>query len=318
MKTQVPCKTGMVHRLYKDKWIITRRDFLKASVLAGVSAASLPGCSQILSAGTKARFGIVTDSHYADTDVRNNRFYRESTVKMTECVEIMNRQKVDFLVELGDFKDQDDPAVEERTISHLQAIEKVFQQFQGPKYHVVGNHDIDSISKSQFLENITNTNIRAGSAYYSFDSRGIHFVVLDANYRKDETAYDQGNYTWTDTHISNIQLEWLRRDLTGVSLPAIILIHQLLDGDGSHYVDNAKEVRSILQASGKVLAVFQGHKHAGDYNMIEGIHYYTLKAMVDGSGPENNSYAIVEILDYNNIMVTGYRKAVSRKLSLFV
>lgn len=308
----------MDHRQYKNKWIITRRDFLKASVLAGFSAATLPGCSQIISPGTKARFGIVTDSHYADTDVRNNRFYRESTVKMTECVELMNRQNVDFLVELGDFKDQDDPAVEERTISHLRAIERVFQRFQGPKYHVIGNHDIDSISKEQFLENITNTNIRAGSAYYSYDSRGIHFIVLDANYCEDETAYDHGNFIWTDTHIPNVQLEWLRRDLAAVSLPVIIFIHQLLDGDGSHYVDNAKEVRSILQASGKVLAVFQGHKHAGNYSIIEGIHYYTLKAMVDGSGPENNSYATVEVRNDNCIIVTGYRRAENRKLSLSV
>jgi predicted MPP superfamily phosphohydrolase len=315
VKSQVPYKTQMVHRLYKDKWIITRRDFLKASVLAGISAASLPGCSCLNRSGTKARFGIVTDSHYADTDARDGRCYRESTGKMAECVELMNEQKVDFLIELGDFKDQDEPAVEERTISHLRAIEKVFRQFQGPKYHVLGNHDVDSISKEQFLENITNANIRAGSAYYSFDSRGIHFVVLDANYRKDGTTYDRGNFTWTDTHIPDIQLEWLRQELTATSLPVIIFVHQLLDGEGNLYVDNAGDIRNVLKASGKVLAVFQGHKHDGDCNNIEGIHFYTLKAMVVGSGAENNSYATVEVLGDNDIIVTGYRKALSRELS---
>lgn len=307
----------MIHNQKRDKWIITRRDFLRASVLAGISA-SFSGCSYINHSGTKAHFGIVTDSHYADTDARNERFYRESAGKMTECIELMNQKKVDFLIELGDFKDQDDPAVEERTISHLRAIEKVFQRFQGPKYHVIGNHDIDSISKEQFLENITNTNIRVGSAYYSFDSRSIHFVVLDANYREDETAYDHGNFTWTDTHIPPLQLEWLRQDLAAASLPVIIFIHQPLDGAEDLYVDNAEEVRNILQFSGKVLAVFQGHKHVGGYNNIEGIHYYTLKAMVDGSGPENNSYATVELLNDNSIIITGYRKAVSKKLSRFV
>ncbi|MBN2181443.1 MAG: metallophosphoesterase [Sedimentisphaerales bacterium] len=305
----------MTNMLYKNKWIITRRDFLKASVLAGISAASLPGCSQIILPGTKARFGIITDSHYADTDTRNNRYYRESAAKLAECIDLMNQQKVDFLVELGDFKDQDEPPVEEKTISHLRDIEKVFRRFRGPKYHVVGNHDIDSISKKQFLENIINTDIRAGSAYYSFESRGVHFVVLDANYRKDETAYDSGNFTWTDTHIPTLQLEWLRQDLAATSLPAIIFVHQLLDGTGGLYVDNAREVRDVLQASGRVLAVFQGHKHDGDYKIIEGIHYYTLKAVVDGSGAENNSYAVVEVLGDNGITVTGYRKAVSRELS---
>jgi len=237
---------------------------------------------------------------------------------MTECVELMNEQKVDFLIELGDFKDQDEPAVEERTISHLLAIEKVFKQFRGPKYHVLGNHDVDSISKEQFLKNITNTNIEDESGYYSYDSQGIHFVVLDANYRADGTAYSYGNFTWADTHIPKIQVEWLRQDLAAASLPVIIFVHQLLDGKGDHYVNNADDIRNILQASRKVLAVFQGHKHEGDYNNIKGIHYYTLKAMVDGSGPKNNSYATVEVLNNNNIIVTGYRKAMSRELSRFV
>ncbi|GAJ11155.1 unnamed protein product, partial [marine sediment metagenome] len=35
---------------------------------------------------------------------------------------LMNKQEADFLVELGDFKDQDDPPVEENTISYLQVV----------------------------------------------------------------------------------------------------------------------------------------------------------------------------------------------------
>ncbi|MHC4751588.1 MAG: hypothetical protein ACYTFW_17160 [Planctomycetota bacterium] len=76
------------------------------------------------------------------------------------------------------------------------------------------------------------------------------------------------------------------------------------------------QVRKILQASGKVLAVFQGHHHSGSYSHISGIHYYTLKALVEGSGPENNSYAIAEVHPDNSITITGYRKAVSKQLSL--
>jgi hypothetical protein len=36
--------------------------------------------------------------------------------------------------------------------------------------------------------------------------------------------------------------------------------------------------------------------------------------MVEGFGEENNSYAIVEIRDNHDITVTGYRRAISRKL----
>ena len=94
----------------------------------------------------------------------------------------------------------------------------------------------------------------------------------------------------------------------------IVFVHQQLDGEGDHYVKNAADVRRILQKHQKVLAVFQGHNHAGHYSYIEGIHYYTLKAMVEGAGEENNSYAIVEIHDDQGITVTGYRKVLSKKL----
>ena len=71
---------------------------------------------------------------------------------------------------------------------------------------------------------------------------------------------------------------------------------------------------TILDNSSKTIAVFQGHNHNGDYSQIKGIHYYTLKAMVNGSGNQNNSYAIVEVFDDGSISITGYRKAVTKKI----
>ena len=261
------------------------------------------------------RFGIVTDCHYADANTAGTRYYRHSLNKLGECVEAMNEQQVDFLVELGDFKDQDSPPVEQNTLSYLRAVETVFCKFDGPAYHVLGNHDQDSLSKAQFLTNIKNTGINPGRSYYSFDSNGVHFVVLDANYKSDGTDYDRGNFNWTDANVPMAELQWLRRDLAASRGPVIVLVHQLLDGAGSHYVKNAAEVRHILEQSGRVLAVFQGHRHDGGYSLIEGIHYYTLKAVIEGPGPENNSYAIVEVRPDMNINVTGYRKAVDKQLA---
>jgi predicted phosphodiesterase len=299
-------------------WVITRRFFLKASAatLAGLVVAPL-SCTMQIPPGRRqgtARFGILTDSHYADADTIGSRYYRHSLDKLTECVELMNAQKVDFLLELGDFKDQNNPAVEQRTITYLRAVEKIFQEFNGPTYHVLGNHDIDSISKEQFLTNVKNTHIDPAKSYYSFDFNGVHFVVLDANYIADGTDYDHGNFDWTDVNIPPTELNWLKQDLAATREPTIVFIHQLLDGTGSVYVNNAADIRQILEQSGKVTAVFQGHHHEGSYSYIEGIHYYTLKAMVEGPGDENNSYAIVEIRPDRNIAITGYRKAVSKQL----
>jgi alkaline phosphatase len=180
---------------------------------------------------------------------------------------------------------------------------------------VLGNHDVDSISKTQFLNNIENAGIDYGKSYYSFDFNGVHLIVLDANYKSDGTDYDHGNFDWTDANIPPAELEWLMQDLAATRKPTIVFIHQLLDGSGSHYVNNAAEVRGILEQSGRVLAVFQGHRHDGSYSLIEGIHYYTLKAMVEGPVPESNSYAIVEVRPDMSISVTGYRNAINKQLT---
>jgi 3',5'-cyclic AMP phosphodiesterase CpdA len=288
-----------------------------ATALAGLALTPI-SCTGPTGRGRRTgalRFGIVTDCHYADTDTVGIRYYRHSLDKLGECVEAMNKQQVDFLVELGDFKDQNSPPAEQKTLSYLQAVEGVFCKFDGPAYHVLGNHDQDSLSKAQFLTNIENTDIDAGRSYYSFDFNGVHFIVLDANYKSDGTDYGHGNFDWTDANIPPAELQWLRRDLAASPGPVIVLVHQLLDGTGSHHLKNAADVRQVLEQSGKVLAVFQGHRHDGGYSLIEGIHYYTLKAVVEGPAPENNSYAVVEVRPDMNINVTGYRKAVDKQLA---
>jgi len=300
----------------KAKWIVTRRDVLKAAglMLAGHSGRPLPAGTENNSPVARMRFGIVADSHYAKTDRRNNRYYRESATKMAECVGLMNVEKVVFLAELGDFKDQDDPAVERNTVDYLKTIEGVFQKFKGNRYHILGNHDMDSISKNTFLETVKNTHVRVRSSYYSFEHNSMHFIVLDANFRADGTDYDSGNFDWTDANIPRHQLEWLRKDLASTSKSVVVFVHQRLDGEDDYCVRNAVEVRHILEKNNNVLAVFQGHHHSGHCSQIEGIHYYALTAMVEGSGEQNNAYAVVEVHQDDTITVTGYRRAFNIKL----
>ena len=306
------CRTASGRR----EWMITRRVFLKSSIASlAVSSLSCALRSSSNAGSRTTRFGIVTDCHYADAGAAGTRFYRQSPDKLAECVELMNAEKVDFLIELGDFKDQDGPPVEQKTLSYLEAIEEVFQKFRGPTYHVLGNHDLDSISKKQFLTRAENTSIDSDRSYYSFDVNRLHCIVLDANYRTDSADYDHGNFDWTDANILPEEMDWLRDDLAATPGAAIVFSHQLLDGTGSVYIKNAAQVRQILQASGKVLAVFQGHHHAGSYSNIAGIHYYTLKALVEGTGAESNSYAIAEALPDGSITITGYRRAESKQLA---
>jgi hypothetical protein len=298
---------------------ISRRTFLRltAAAAAGASVASLSCATgrRSLSARPPVRFGIVTDCHYADIDPVSTRFYRDSLDKLSECITTMNAEQVDFLIELGDLKDQDKSPVEDRTLSYLQRVEAVFQQFGGPTFHVLGNHDVDSLSKRQFLAQVENTGIDPARSYYSFDVKGLHGIVLDAGFKADGADYDHGNFDWTGANLPAHELDWLRQDLAASPSPVIVFVHQRLDGTGSLYVRNASEVRPILEQSGRVLAVFQGHDHKGGYSRINGIHYYTLPGVIEGHGPDGNSYAIVEAQPDQSITVTGYHKAPSMKLA---
>ena len=66
-----------------------------------------------------------------------------------------------------------------QTLSFLDEIEAKFQTFDGPVYHVLGNHDMDSISKSEFLAHTSNYGSAKGKPYYSFVRNQIKFIVLD-------------------------------------------------------------------------------------------------------------------------------------------
>ena len=291
-----------------SKWQVTRRDFLRATGVA--AAAAWTGSARAGEAvpTAVARIGLVTDSHFADIDTRGTRHYRESLDKMHECVALMNDKQVDFLVELGDFTN----GAEKGETAHLEAIESIYRGFEGPRYHVLGNHDLDSLSKQAFQAVVTNTGIGAERTYYSFDRAGLHVVVLDANFNPDGSPYDTGNFHWADANIPGHELEWLDADLAANGLPAIVCCHQLLDMDeGAVAVRNASAVREVLERHGGVLAVFQGHHHAGQHNEVAGIHYYTLKAMVEGGGADNSAYAIAEVFADGGILITGYRRAES-------
>ncbi len=304
-------------------WTIDRRDFLKVSAgaLAGVATAGIrsagsedPASENWPTAQTTVRFGLVTDAHYADADPLGTRFYRESLAKMREAVAKLRAEKVSFLGILGDIKDMAPKEPEARTLSHLAAIEAEIQRFGGPTYHVLGNHDMDNISKPQMLAGITNTGIARGRSYYAFSHHGLRFVVLDACYLENGESYNHGNFDYRDTWVPAAELEWLNRELTASVDPVIVLAHQRLDGEGPLHVKNSAEVRAVLERSKKVLAVFMGHDHPGAYNQMNGLHYYTQKAVIEGSGEANNAYTVVTVDASRNITVTGYRMAVSKDL----
>jgi alkaline phosphatase len=280
----------------------SRRCFLHdgSLVLLGLG---LSDASALLAndAKQRVRVGLVTDLHYADKPQAGTRHYRETLAKLAEASAQFEKDQPDAVVELGDFVDAADSVEVEK--GYLARINKDFAALPGTKHYVLGNHCVQTLTKEEFLEGVGQD-----KSHYSFDVGGCHFVVLDACFRQDGQPYGRKNFQWTDTNIPADQVEWLQADLKAATGKAIVFVHQRLDVSNNYGVKNAEQVRKVLEDSGKVLAVFQGHSHKNDLKDINGIHYCTLVAMVEGSGAENNGYSMMDVFDDGLIRLAGFRQ----------
>ncbi len=280
---------------------LSRRTFLANSTLVMLSAATSCHSKAAVDQPRKLRVGLVTDLHHADKPASGTRYYRDTLGKLTEAIKQFDTDQPDIAVELGDLIDAaDTPEVE---LGYLSKINQVWQSLKMPKYSVLGNHCVDMLTKQEFLGGIEQK-----ESHFSFDRGGVHFVVLDACFRADGQPYGRKNSTWTDSNIPADQVAWLAADLKATQHKVIVFAHQRLDETKQHSVKNAAAVRKVLETSGKVLAVLQGHSHENDHQLINGIHYATLVAMVEGAGPENNGYSLLDVLQDGSLVLTGFRK----------
>ena len=284
---------------------IERRAFMRNGALVLAAASLSQGELFAESPADSLRIGLITDLHHADKPAAGSRHYRETLGKLEEAGQQFKQQSVDFVVELGDLIDAADSVDVE--LKYLQTVNREFAKVCGDRHYVLGNHCVDTLTKQEFLGAVGQ-----GKSYYSFDRGGMHFVVLDSCFRSDGQPYGRKNFQWTDANLSVDELEWLKADLNANEKPVIVFAHQRLDVKNNHGVKNQAKVRSILEASKNVIAVFQGHSHKNDLHQIGGIHYCTLVAMVEGSGAENSGYSVMDVDPAGTIRLTGFRKQQNR------
>jgi len=226
---------------------------------------------------TVVKFGIITDLHYADAPTEGTRYYRDSLPKARDAVHDINAVGADFMIELGDFKDmpdssehcaETDPASDlciNKTLGFLEEIERTaFEGFHGPRYHVLGNHDVDVLTQAQALTVEKNTNdpnhpISSGNmseGYYSFGfpfvapvgpgtalvkRPALRFIVLNADYTDEDLPWSdllgpnanaQG-MSWKKPNVPTKQLTWLASELDQarkIAQHVVVFIHYRLDG----------------------------------------------------------------------------------------
>ena len=267
-----------------------RRQALKlaatATACAAVGALGSPSIAEAETGEEMLRIGIITDMHKTSRPDIPTRKYSAATEKMKFFLETMKTVRPALVIELGDFVDTLAPGTD--PAENLRAIEALFTSFNGPHYHVLGNHDFDNLKRLEFLGAVTNTGIPQGQTWYSWNAGGLHCVVLDADYTPSSyRPYDMNTpedtfWTWKDTYVPPQELDWLREDLRKNTLPTLVFTHQTLDrqDEQDHNIKNASAVRAILEESGHVLAVISGHDHQGGYSNIKGIHYLVLNGNV--------------------------------------
>ncbi len=284
-----------------------RRAFLKSGtlLLAG-STLALSDAAWLLAATEerikpKLRIGLATDLHYADKSPSGTRHHRESLEKFSEAAKRFQQDKPDHIIALGDLIDS--AATLDTEKDYLKQVVKEFVPLPGKHHFVLGNHCVENLTKPEFLAIVGQE-----KSYYSFDAAGYHFVILDACFNKDGASYGRKNFKWGDANIPPDEMKWLQADLSQTEHKTIVCVHQCLDLFPPYSVQNSNAVRSVLRKSGKVIGVLQGHFHWGNYSEIHGIHYCTIQAIVEGSGPENNSYAMLDILPGDVVRITGFRK----------
>ena len=278
-----------------------RRALLKNGALV-LTAVSINVSSVIADEQESAlNIGLVTDLHYADKPPAGSRHYRETPNKLAEAAEQFRKHEPAFIVELGDFIDAAETVAAE--LGYLKRIDRDFSAICKERHYVLGNHCVYTLRKEEFLDGVGQE-----APYYSFDKGDFHFVVLDSCFRSDGEPYRRKNFEWTDPNIPDAEVEWLRADLKNTAKKTIVFAHQRLDVSNHYGVKNAAEVRKLLEESGNVLIVFQGHSHNNDYKDIGGIHYCTLVAMVEGSGSESNGYSVMSLASDGTITIKGFRK----------
>lgn len=258
------------------------------------------------------KFAIINDTHVGPIDggfVRGvqRKLLSEAERLVKEFVEKMNNEEhPEFVVNLGDSIED----VNKREID-LQSFRKLLDMLSNltvPVYFLIGNHDIRTLTEEDIAKMLGYERM-----YYAFDHGGYHFVAL--------SFVMTGNHTKVlsdiTTAIPSEQIKWLKADLAKTDRPVIIFIHYGLAEDnmqGNFWFEgeaqnallgNRKEIRKILEESGKVRAVLSAHQHWNRKKVENGIPYFTVTSPVENFKNDNiasAAYTIVE-LDEKRIVV---------------
>lgn len=207
--------------------------------------------------------------------------------KIREATDAFVQAGADMCICLGDLVDRGERRGE--AAECMAEAMNVIRSCGIPYYIVPGNHDCAALSAEEFSR-YTECSLPP----YSICTGTHTLIFLDANYTSDCRRYSEAGFDWKDSNLPCEQLDFLADTLDKACTPCVVFVHEDLD-DGvrkDHVVKNASDAREIIEKSGKVSLVIQGHYHRGADSVINNIRYLTLPAMCEG---EDNHYVIINL-----------------------
>jgi Icc protein len=258
-----------------------RRDFLS---LLGASAA-MAAVPKAFAAGPREdsfSFIFLTDTHtQPELDATHG---TDLAMKKARAI------PADFAIQGGDHVFDALGVPKDRATQLFDLYAKTEQDLGLKVHHTLGNHDCFGVyvasgagpadpdyGKKMWAD-------RFGPTYYSFDHKGVHFIVLDSIGITEDRHYE--------ARMDDDQLAWLGRDLAaqGAAKPIIVTTHiplvtavpsctppapQAAKGNG--FVNGPAAIK--LFEGHNVLAVLQGHTHVNEEVVWHGVPYITSGAV---------------------------------------
>lgn len=265
---------------------LDRRSFLKLSAAAAAAALAQgvtfnfhsfqPVRVAHAASGSTAEFtfAYISDSHLYKRDL-NDRFVRQ----LLRAVDDINHliPQPDFVLYGGDLAQLGQPM-------ELELGAQILKNLKAPVRMMVGEHDwfLDMGEKWRGL---------FGEHTYSFDHKGVHFVVLHSVMEDDfwtergltptqrmQTVAGLDNGIQSRFKVGAEQRSWLDNDLRPCSndAPIIVFSHSPLYKyyrPWNFWTEDAEDVQAILARFSRVVVV-HGHTHQLLTNRIGNIHFH--------------------------------------------
>ncbi|MBN1558757.1 metallophosphoesterase, partial [candidate division KSB1 bacterium] len=229
--------------------------------------------------GNSFTFAFMTDIHLQPE--------RRAGEGFAAAIERVNQIAPDFVITGGDLIMDALEQTCERSASLYSLYGELTKNFAMPVYNTIGNHEVFGLYEksgvspqhAEYGKVMYLQNMGYDQAYYSFDYKNWHFIILDGIGLAPERRYFG--------HVDSLQLAWLENDLraVGPATPIVVCTHiPLVTAYGQfrhgatyglgrgEIIINAAEVLSRF-ANHHIKLVLQGHHHIVEHIHFRDAHY---------------------------------------------